>query len=58
MYWIEVDFQNGKTLRKDSELLNDTYEVYCRYTERTRRNLVVTEIRAGHGNNTTMVLTK
>lgn len=58
MYWIEVDFSNGKTLRKESELLNDTYAVYGRYTERSRRNLVVTEIRAGYGNNTTMVLTK
>jgi len=58
MYWIEVDFSNGKTLRKESESLNDTYAVYGRYTERSRRNLVVTAIRAGYGNNTTMVLTK
>jgi len=58
MYWVEIDFSNGKTLRKESELLNDTYQVFCRYNQKTRRNLVVKEIRAGCGNNETMVLTK
>ena len=31
MYWIEIDFANGKTLRKEYESLNDSYAVYSRY---------------------------
>jgi hypothetical protein len=31
MYWIEVDFANGKTLRKETEDLNESYSVYARY---------------------------
>lgn len=30
-YWIEVYFENGKTLRKDSDYLNEIYAVFCRY---------------------------
>ena len=32
MYWIEVYFENGKTLRKESNNINDTYVVYSRYS--------------------------
>lgn len=30
-YWIEVYFTNGKILRKDTDDLNDSYGVFCRY---------------------------
>ena len=30
-YWIEVYFANGKTLRKESDNINDSYVVYNRY---------------------------
>jgi len=30
-YWIEVKFTKGKTLRKDTLSLNDSYAIFCRY---------------------------
>ena len=33
MYWIEVYFENGKTLRKESNNINDMYVVYSRYSD-------------------------
>lgn len=48
MYWIEVYFENGKTLRKESSVLNDTYGVFARYSTGGRKPRVQ-KIRAGHG---------
>lgn len=31
MYWIEVDFTNGKTIRREYEDLNDSFAVLRRY---------------------------
>jgi hypothetical protein len=46
MYWIEVYFENGKTLRKESESLNETYKVLARY-DSNRSKQRVQGIRAG-----------
>lgn len=46
MYWIEIYFENGKTLRKESDSINETYKVLARYDgNRTKRR--VQGIRAG-----------
>ena len=52
MYWIEVKFTNGKTLRKESENLNESYEVWERYT-RTGKQPQVQQIKAGRGDTVT-----
>lgn len=31
IYWIEVKYTNGKTLRKESKTINETYDVLTRY---------------------------
>lgn len=31
MYWIEVYYTNGKTLRKESDNINETYAIIRRY---------------------------
>lgn len=46
MYWIEVYFENGKTLRKESESLNEVYKVLSRYNE-NRKHHRVQRIRSG-----------
>lgn len=46
MYWIEIYFENGKTLRKESENLNETYKVLERY-DNNRSKQRVQGIRAG-----------
>lgn len=46
MYWIEVYFENGKTLRKESDNLNEIYKVLVRYDE-GRKNLRVQTIKTG-----------
>lgn len=46
MYWIEVYFENGKTLRKESNSLNEIYQVLCRYDVK-RKHLRVQGIRSG-----------
>ena len=52
MYWIEVDFANGKTLRKESNNINDTYEVLSRYccsgTQPKKKGMRVVKVRAGN----------
>lgn len=40
MYWIEVYFENGKTLRKESDSLNEVYKVLVRYDENRGRHRV------------------
>ena len=52
MYWIEVDFDNGKTLRKEHSSLNETFKVYARYTADNRSKPKVLAIRAGRNNET------
>ena len=47
MYWIEVDFDNGKTLTKESKDLNDTFKVYSRYKDNHNKKVKVLAIRAG-----------
>jgi len=46
MYWIEIYFENGKTLRKESDNINETYKVLARYDE-NRSKQKVQGIRAG-----------
>lgn len=53
MYWIEVYFENGKTLRKESSDLNDTYDVFMRYSVGLERKPRVQNIRAGLDDNET-----
>mgnify|MGYP001546988478 CR=1 FL=1 len=54
MYWIEVDFSNGKTLRKQSEALNETYKVFTRYCCGNQPAKVrVLQVRAGKDNHQT-----
>jgi hypothetical protein len=48
MYWIEVDFANGKTLRKETEDLNESYSVFTRYCcGSPRKRYPVQRVRAG-----------
>lgn len=51
IYWIEVKFSNGKTLRKESTSINDTYTVFVRYSN--SRKPAVQEITSGYGDTTT-----
>lgn len=54
MYWIEIDFANGKTLRKEYESLNDSYAVYARYCCGTpHKKHPVQRVRAGYGDRRT-----
>lgn len=53
MYWIEIDFANGKTLRKEYESLNDSYAVYNRYCCGSQKKHPVQRIRAGYGDQQT-----
>ena len=46
MYWIEIYFENGKTLRKESDSINETYRVLARY-DSNRSKQRVQGIRAG-----------
>ena len=55
MYWIEVDFANGKTLRKESESLNDSFAVYNRYCcNAPKRKQQVQRVRAGFAERQTL----
>lgn len=47
MYWIEVDFDNGKTLRKEDPSMNETFKVYARYTNPSKSKPKVLAVRAG-----------
>ena len=48
MYWIEIDFANGKTMRKEYESLNDSFAVYNRYCcGAPKRKQQVQRVRAG-----------
>jgi hypothetical protein len=50
MYWIEISFINGKTLRKEYENLNDSYAVYSRYCcGNPNKKHPVQKVRAGYG---------
>ena len=40
MYWIKVYFANGKTLKKESTNVNDSYKIYCRYVNSRVHNRV------------------
>ena len=31
MYWIEVYYENGKTLRKETSNINESYNILARY---------------------------
>ena len=53
MYWIEVDFANGKTLRKESESMNDTYVIFKRYCCGALRRQPVQRVKAGCGDKQT-----
>ena len=55
MYWIEIYFENGKTLRKESDNLNETYKVLERY-DGNRSTQRVQGIRAGRDN--TLIMRK
>jgi len=57
MYWIEVYFENGKTLRKESTNLNGSYKVLTRYNN-GRNRLRVQRIVAGHDDVTTLDINK
>jgi hypothetical protein len=52
MYWIEVYFSNGKTLHKESENLNEVFNVYKRYVDGNSRP-VVQYIKCGRDDITT-----
>ena len=39
-YWIEVLFENGKTLRKESKSMNEIYSTLIRYDENRGRHRV------------------
>lgn len=47
MYWIEVDFANGKTMRKEYESLNDSFAVFKRYCCGAPKRTPVQRVRAG-----------
>jgi len=47
MYWIEIDFANGKTLRKEYKSLNDSFAVYKRYCCGSQKRTPVQRVRAG-----------
>ena len=47
MYWIEVDFANGKTLRKETDNLNESYRTYNRYSRGYHKRVKVIAIRTG-----------
>lgn len=53
MYWIEVYFSNGKTLRKESNSINDTLVVYDRYCCRSVKKTQVQRVVAGRDDQTT-----
>lgn len=53
MYWIEVYFSNGKTLRKESDSINDTYVVYNRYCCMSSKKIPVQRVVAGRDDQTT-----
>jgi len=56
MYWIEIDFANGKTVRKESESLNDSFAMYNRYCcSATKRKQQIQRIRAGYDDKQTFV---
>ena len=46
MYWIEVLFTNGKTLRKETNNINDNLKVLVRYQQYMRKP-AVQKIRSG-----------
>lgn len=37
MYWIEVDFSNGKKVRREYDNMNDSYAVLRRYNNGRNR---------------------
>lgn len=49
MYSIEIDFANGKTVRREYSLLNDVYAVFGKYSQKRKtqitRSTDATEIR-------------
>jgi len=56
MYWIEVDFSNGKTLRKDADNINETYRLFSRYCRGTQpKRVKVLQVRAGNAQQQTHV---
>ena len=46
-YWIEVKYTNGKTLRKESDSINETHAILSRYIN-GRIKPSVQEITAGY----------
>lgn len=58
MYWIEVYFQNGKTLRKESDSINETYVVLTRYNNGNNNSPKVNSIKCGRDDTVTYYLDK
>ena len=53
MYWIEIYFENGKTLKKETDSLNDSYAVLRRYENGIAKWPRVQYIKAGNKKQTT-----
>ena len=51
-YWIEVYYTNGKTLRKESNTINETYAILNRYVN-GRVKPSVQYVRAGYSDRMT-----
>lgn len=49
MYWVEIDYRNGKTVRKEYTTINDSYAVVnkCSAKHRVQRSTDVTKMRMG-----------
>ena len=47
MYWIEIYFENGKTLKKETVNLNESYKVLRRYETGAYNRFRIQMIRAG-----------
>jgi hypothetical protein len=52
MFWVEIDFVNGKTVKREYENLNDAYAVVNRYSTKSRiaRITDAVQIRTGRDN--------
>ena len=54
MYWIEIEFVNGKLIKKQYESLNDSFAVFKKYCcGSPHRKRPVRFVRAGYGDKQT-----
>lgn len=55
MYWIELDYRNGKTVRKEYTTVNDSYAVWkkCGVKHAVKRSTDVIKMRMGFDNTQT-----